>query len=55
MRGPPSSAPALDYIMEIFSLVKNEDEAAYSRYRTREAILCEYDDVIEIIFSKSRI
>ena len=42
----PTPRHAVDYIMESFPIVKKKDEAAYGRYRTKEAILREYDGMM---------
>ncbi len=39
----PTPRHAVDYIMETFPIVKKKDVAAYGCYRTKEAILREYD------------
>lgn len=39
----PTPRHAVDYIMETFPIVKKKDEKAYGHYRTKEAILREYD------------
>lgn len=39
----PTPRHAVDYIMETFPIVKKKDEKVYGRYRTKEAILREYD------------
>lgn len=42
----PTPRHAVDYIMETFPIVKKKDEKAYGRYRTKEAILREYDGMM---------
>lgn len=45
----PTPRHAVDYIMESFPIVKKKDEAAYGRYRTKEAILREYDTLARVM------
>ncbi|WP_298069613.1 N-6 DNA methylase [uncultured Mailhella sp.] len=42
----PTPRHAVDYIMETFPIVKKKDEKAYGGYRTKEAILREYDGMM---------
>lgn len=51
----PTPRHAVDYIMETFPIVKKKDVAAYGHYRTKEAILCEYDGMMETIFNGNSI
>lgn len=45
----PTPRHAVDYIMETFPIVKKKDEKAYGRYRTKEAILREYDTLAHVM------
>ncbi|MFC3833954.1 MULTISPECIES: Eco57I restriction-modification methylase domain-containing protein [Deinococcus] len=38
----------VDYIMETFPIVKRKDEAKYGSYRTKEAILSVYDEIVRV-------
>lgn len=42
----PTPRHAVAYIMETFPIVKKKDVAAYGHYRTKEAILREYDGML---------
>lgn len=45
----PTPRHAVDYVMETFPLVKGTDESQYGSYRTKEAILTRYDEMLESI------
>lgn len=51
----PTPRHAVDYIMETFPIVKKKDQSAYGCYRTKEAILREYDGMMKTIFNENGI
>ena len=51
----PTPRHAVDYIMDTFPIVRRKDEAVYGSYRTKEAILREYDGMLETIVNEKSI
>src|SRR5262249_14084601 len=43
----PTPRHAVEYVMETFPIVRQQDEQAHGRYRTKEQILAVYDAVAE--------